>query len=109
MSCVSKSIVYFSVMQIIKKIIYGIFFLSFLSNCIQTTALIGPVYTLGSTGNIYQAGLSFGSNKAITSKTGKAIQKNVKNKLKIKKDDTDFEKLVKKRIKETRKKLNFDK
>jgi len=95
-------------MQIIKKIIYGIFFLSFLSSCVQTTALIGPVYTLGSTGNIYQAGLSLGSNQVITSKTGKAIQKNITNKLKIKKNDTDFEKLVKKRIRETRKKLNFE-
>jgi len=95
-------------MQIIKKIIYGIFFLSFLSSCVQTTALIGPVYTLGSTGNIYQAGLSLGSNQVITSKTGKAIQKNITNKLKIKKNDTDFEKLVKKRIKKTRKKLNFE-
>ena len=96
-------------MQIIKKIIYGIFFLSFLSSCVQTTALIGPVYTLGSTGNIYQAGLSFGSNQAVTSKTGKSIQENVLDKLKIKKNDTDFEKLIKNRIKETRKKLNLDK
>ena len=72
----------------------------------QTSSFLGPIYTLSSTGNIYQAGLSFGSNQAVTSKTGKSIQENVLDKLKIKKNDTDFEKLIKNRIKETRKKLN---
>jgi len=75
----------------------------------QTSSFLGPIYTLSSTGNIYQAGLSFGSNQAVTSKTGKSIQENVLDKLKIKKNDTDFEKLIKNRIKETRKKLNLDK
>jgi hypothetical protein len=75
----------------------------------QTSSFLEPIYTLSSTGNIYQAALSFGSNQAVTSKTGKSIQENVLDKLKIKKNDTDFEKLIKNRIKETRKKLNLDK
>ena len=43
--------------MIIKKIISGIFFLCLLNGCVQSTALLGPVYTMASTGNIYQAGL----------------------------------------------------
>ena len=109
MSCITKCVRYFLAMLTIKKIICGIFFLIFLNSCVQTSAFLGPIYTLSSTGNIYQAGLSFGSNQAVTSKTGKSIQKDIFNKLKIKKNDTDFEKLVKNRIKETRKKLNLDK
>ena len=37
-----------------------------LTGCFQSSAsLIGPVYTLGSSGNIYQAGLSYGVNQTI--------------------------------------------
>ena len=95
--------------MILKKLIIAIFFLGTLNGCAQNTALLGPIYTMSTTGNIYQAGLSFGSNQAVISKTGKSIQENVLDKLKIKKNDTDFEKLIKNRIKETRKKLNLDK
>ena len=89
-----------------KKIVLGICCLGLLNGCVQSTALLGPVYTLGSTGNIYQAGLSYSSNHAISSLTGKSTGENIKNILQVKDKDTDFQKLVKKRIKETRKKLN---
>ena len=93
--------------MILKKIILAIIFLSFHNGCVQNTALLGPMYTLGSTGNVFQAGLSYGSNKAVTSITGKTPGENIKNLLQPKDEDSDFEKLIKKRIKETRKKMNL--
>ena len=95
--------------MIIKKIILGIIFIVFFSACAQNAALVGPIYTLTTTGNIYQAGASFASNKAITRFTGKSTKENIKELIVIKKDDTEFEKLVKRQIKKTRKKLNLTK
>ena len=91
----------------IKKLIIGIFFLSFLNSCAQNMALLGPAYTLANKGNVYQAGLSFTSEQAISKFTGKSTGENIKEILKLKKKDTEFEKLVKKRVRETRKKLKF--
>ena len=93
--------------MILKKTFIGIFLLGMLSGCAQNAALLGPAYTFGSTGNIYQAGLTFSSNKAITSLTGKSVGQNVKEILTLKKKDSKFEKLVKTRIIETRKKLKL--
>ena len=90
-----------------KKIVLGICCLCLLNGCVQSTALLGPAYTLGTTGNIYQAGITYSSNHAISSLTGKSTGENIKNILQVKDKDTDFQKLVKKRIKETRKKLNL--
>ena len=87
--------------MIIKKIfIVGIFLISFLSGCAQNSALLGPIlYFWYSSGNVYQAGLTYGSNEAITSLTGKSPTENIKEILTPKEEDTEFEKLVKKRIK----------
>ena len=42
-----------------------------LNGCIQTTAsFIGPAYTVASTGNVYQAGLSLTINEALVHTTG---------------------------------------
>ena len=42
-----------------------------LNGCIQTTAsFIGPAYTVASTGNVYQAGLSVTINQALVNTTG---------------------------------------
>ena len=95
--------------MMIKKIILGIFFTAFLAGCAQNAALLGPIYTLSATGNIYQAGASYGSNRVITSFTGKSTAENIKELIVIKKSDSEFEKLVKRQIKETRKKLNLTK
>ena len=70
-------------------------------------ALVGPAYTLASTGNIYRAGLTYGSDRVVTKLTGKTTSENIKNALIPKKKDTEFEKIVKKQIKETRKKLKI--
>ena len=92
-----------------KKTIIGIFFLAFLNGCAQNAALLGPVYTLATSGNIYQAGLSYGSNHAVTKITGKTTTENIKKILEADEEDSEFEKLVKKQIIETRKKLNLTK
>ena len=91
----------------IKKIILGIYIIVLLSGCAQSTAFLGPIYTFGTTGSAHQAGFSYGSDKVISNLTGKSVAQNLKDALVIKKEDTEFEKLVKKNIKETRKKLNL--
>tara|TARA_B100000780_G_C20673454_1_gene268008 strand:+ start:131 stop:421 length:291 start_codon:yes stop_codon:yes gene_type:complete len=94
-------------MMILKKLILVIFFLSLLSGCIQNTAFLGPAYTLGSTGNLIQTGFSYGSGKVVTSLTGKSPGENIKNLLQLRDEDSDFEKLIKKRIIKTRKIMNL--
>jgi len=80
-----------------------------LSGCVQSTAMVGPVFTMASTGNVSQAGLTFFTNKAVEEETGmdtvsfvskKIEEKNSKNKLKRK-----FNKLVKNNFEKTRQKL----
>ena len=93
--------------MILKKISIGILGIVFLSGCAQNAALLGPAYTLASTGNVYQAGFTYGSNEIITKTTGKSAAQNFKEVLTPKKDDTEFEKLVKRNIEETRKRLNL--
>ena len=43
----------------------------FLSGCFQSIALLGPAMTGASTGKIYQAGLSYGTNVIMLQATGK--------------------------------------
>ena len=38
----------------------------------DATALLGPAFTVGTTGNVYQAGLSYGSNQLVKETTGKS-------------------------------------
>ena len=93
--------------MIFKKILIGIFLLGFLSGCAQNAALLGPAYTLSTSGNIYHASVTYGSNEIITKTTGKSVAQNFKETLIPKKEDTEFEKLVKRNIQKTRKKLNL--
>ena len=78
-----------------------------MTSCAQNTALLGPAYSLVSTGNVYQAGLTYTSDQAVTKITGKSTGENVKQLITSKKKDNEFEKLVKERIKKTRKKLKL--
>ena len=89
------------------KNILLIMLLIILSGCAQNTALLGPAYTLATSGNVYQASLSYSSDQAITQITGKSTAQNIKEILTPKQEDTEFEKVVKKRIIETRRKLNL--
>jgi len=96
--------------MILKKIITGFFLLCFLNGCVQGTALLGPAYTLISTGNIYHAGVSYGSNQAVKKITGKSTTENIKS-LVDKKEIEDEEEenydefftLVKSRVEKTSK------
>ena len=91
----------------LKKIIIIIFLVSFLNGCAQNAALLGPAYTLATSGNIYHAGFTYGGNEIITKTTGKSMVQNIKESITPKKEDSDFQKLVKRNIEKTRKKLNF--
>ena len=94
----------------LKKIFAGLFLLFFLNGCVQNTALLGPAYTMASTGNIYQAGLTYGSNQTVKKITGKSTTENIKSLTDSKKSKIDEEQnydeffaLVKNRIEKTSK------
>ena len=96
--------------MILKKISAGLFLLFFLNGCLQSTALLGPAYTLASSGNIYQAGLSYGSNQAVKKITGKTPTENIqslvdnkKKKIEEEEKQEEFFALVKSRIEKTSK------
>ena len=93
--------------MIFKKIIIGLFILSLISGCAQNASLLGPAYTLVSTGNVYQAGLTYGGNEIVTKTTGKSTTQNIKEALIPKKNDKKLEQLVKRNIEKTKKKLNL--
>ena len=106
LSCISKCLRFLRMIQ--KKIIFGLLTLSFLGGCASPTAMLGPAYTLTSTGNVLQAGLSYGSNEMITMYTGKTPIQNVKeitsNQNNIQKqtlESEDFYILVKNKIDKT--------
>ena len=65
--------------MILKKIIISVFAMCFLTGCLQNAAFLGPAMTVASTGNLYQAGLSYGSSQAIKKMTGKTPTENVKS------------------------------
>ena len=100
-----------------KKIIFGLIIFSFLGGCTSPTAMLGPVYTLTSSGNVLQAGLNYGSNQMITKYTGKTPIENLKEikNIEIKQNNIqketleseDFYILVKNKIKETSSILNL--
>ena len=98
----------------LKKIFAGLFLLFFLNGCVQSTALLGPVYTLAASGNIYQAGLTYSSNQAVKKITGKSPTENIKSFADRKKSKIDEEQnydeffsLVKNRIEKTSKIINL--
>tara|TARA_B100000902_G_C26815485_1_gene671324 strand:- start:265 stop:588 length:324 start_codon:yes stop_codon:yes gene_type:complete len=101
-----------------KKIFFLLIIFSFLGGCTSPTALLGPAYTLSSSGNVIQAGLNYGSNHMITKYTGKTPIENLKeiNIANTKKENNiqkdtleseDFYILVKNKIKKTSDILNL--
>ena len=54
-----------------KKILLLLVSFVFLSGCFQSIALLGPAIGGVSTGKIYQAGLSYGTNVMMLQATGK--------------------------------------
>ena len=112
LSCILKCI-RFAVIMVNKKIIFSFLVISFLGACTTPTAMLGPAYSLTSSGNIYQAGLSYGSNQMITLYTGKTpfenleeiTSENISIKDNIQKktlESEDFYQLVKNKIIKTK-------
>ena len=75
-----------------KKITVIIISFIFLGACAQTTAFIGPAITVGSTGNVIQAGFSYGSNMAVKKTTGKTPSEHVSLYIEEKKDEKKLKK-----------------
>ena len=85
---------------------------SLLIGCSSPTTMLGPAYTLTSSGSVAQAGLNYGSNQLVTMYTGKTPIENLKdissteieNIPNIKKktlESEDFYRLVKTKIEQT--------
>jgi len=117
LSCIIKCIRFF-ITVINKKIISGLIIVIFIGGCASPTAMLGPAYTLTSTGNIAQAGFSYGSNALITKYTGKTPIENLKEISSLKKrkvknikesalKSEDFYLLVKSKIEKTSKVLDL--
>ena len=66
-----------------KKILLLVCFV-FLSGCFQAIAFLGPAITGASTGKIYQAGLSYGTNMIMLQATGKTTTEHMLDILKSK-------------------------
>ena len=82
-----------------KKIIVITISFVLLGACAQTTALIGPAISIGSTGNVMQAGFSYGTNMVVKQTTGKVPSEHVslyieekKKEKKLKKRDAKIRK-----------------
>ena len=63
--------------NVISYLILGIV----LTGCLQSTAMLGPAFTVASGGNISQAGISFLTNKAIKEETGMGTLELVSSKI----------------------------
>ena len=61
----------------IEKLIFLLFSLATLNGCIESTALLGPAISVGTSGNVYQASLSYASNTLIYNATGKTTIEHV--------------------------------
>ena len=117
LSCTYKCIRFLTSM-INKKLLLGLFIVFFLGACASPTAMLGPVYTLNSTGSVLQAGFNYGTSEMITAYTGKSPIENLKeisldahdNSKNIQKktlESEDFYNLVKSRIEKTNGILNL--
>ena len=53
-----------------KKIAFILMSVVLLTGCVQSTAFLGPAITVAATGNIAQAGFTYGTNEVIKRETG---------------------------------------
>ena len=93
-----------------KKILLILVCFILLSGCVQSLALLGPAITGASTGKIYQAGLSYGTNMAVKQTTGKTPSEHAssyfENKQEEKKIREEMSSYLQSHIELMRKKLN---
>tara|TARA_B100000287_G_scaffold409247_1_gene436403 strand:- start:239 stop:529 length:291 start_codon:yes stop_codon:yes gene_type:complete len=92
-----------------KRIVFFLAIGVFFSSCTQYSSFLGPSYTIATTGNVFQAGLSYHSSSVIKKKIDENSFKDTtvlfekKNKQAIL--DENLVALVETSIKETRKKI----
>ena len=95
------------------KIITILFSFFFLTGFLPFISILGPSLTAFTSGNVYKAGAQYMINKSIKDTTGKSSLTYVRDKIDENNDNKNFNrelrKLVEKRIKLTRAKLNFEK
>ena len=91
------------------KIVLTLLVLLLFAGCAQTTALLGPIYTIGTTGNVLQAGASYGTSYAFKKMTGKTLSENVNTfvdteelKEELKENPDEFFRIVKKHAKRSK-------
>ena len=103
------------------KFLFFLITLLFLNGCVQNSALLGPMYTLGTTGNVIQAGASYGTSYVVKkvaniniseeiNKTLKANEVSVETKktnIKTQENPEEIFRIVKKHIKKLDKVDNF--
>ena len=78
-----------------RKILLIIFCCALLNACGQTTAFIGPAITIGNTGNVMQAGYSYGSNMAVRQATGKTPGEHITSYVEEKREKREEKKIRK--------------
>ena len=100
------------IIKICRIVLISISFI-FLTGFVHLTSLLGPAVTVVSSGNIFKASSQFIVDRHIKDTTGKNSLTFVKEEVIKKKKHNDLNKklkqLVEKRIKITRKKLDFEK
>jgi len=90
----------------IKKLVFGLFSLITLNGCIESTAFIGPAITVGSSGNAYQASISYATNKILYDATGKTTIQHVTTFLDPKDEfEGDLNLILKDSVKDVKKNL----
>ena len=96
-----------------RKILIILLSFTLLSACAQSTVLIGPAITIGNTGNVMQAGFSYGSNMAVKRATGKTLEEYVTSYVEEKRQEKKIRKEIasylESHIKIMRKKLSVKK
>ncbi len=98
------------ILRFIKVTAFLISFI-FLTGFIPFISLLGPSFTVATTGSVYKAGFQFMVNKSIKDTTGKNSLDFVKEKIENKNNtnlNEEIKKIVEKRIELVRKKLNLE-
>ena len=92
-----------------KKIVFILISVVLLTGCAQSTAFLGPAITVAATGNVAQAGFTYGTNEVFKRETGKDTIQYVSSLLEPEDKKTtineDLIALVESSIKKTRQKL----
>ena len=92
-----------------KKIAFILMSVVLLTGCAQSTAFLGPAITVAATGNVAQAGFTYGTNEVFKRETGKDTIQYVSSLLEPEDKKTtineDLIALVESSIKKTRQKL----